>query len=87
MAYKIIEECIMCGACEPECPNQAISEGDNTYVIDPNRCTECVGFFSEPQCASVCPVEACLPDPGRPESREELLAKFKKFHPGKEPKL
>lgn len=59
MAYHITEECISCGACETECPNQAISEGDDTYVIDAAKCTECEGFFDSPQCADVCPVEAC----------------------------
>ena len=53
MATMITEECINCGACEPECPNEAISEGDDIYVIDPARCTECVGHFDEEQCAAV----------------------------------
>ena len=87
MAYKITEECILCGACEPECPNEAISEGDVVYVIDPDRCTECVGHFSESQCALVCPVEACIPDPDHQETQEELLAKFRGLHPGEEPKV
>ena len=59
MAYRITEECISCGACEPECPNQAISEGNDIYVIDAAKCTECDGFFDSPQCADICPVEAC----------------------------
>ncbi len=80
MALMINEECISCGACEPECPNNAISEGPERYVIDPSRCTECVGFYDEPQCASVCPVDACVPDPSHVESREELLAKKKRIH-------
>ncbi len=80
MALIINEECISCGACEPECPNNAISEGDTLYVIDPDRCTECVGFYDEPQCASVCPVDACVPDPHHVESREELLAKKQRLH-------
>lgn len=88
MAYLIdAEECIACAACEEECPNEAISEGDEVYVIDPNKCTECVGFFEESQCALVCPVDACVPDPDREESQEELVEKFKKLHPDKEPKL
>jgi ferredoxin len=58
MAYHITEECISCGACEPECPNQAISEGDDIFVIDADKCTECGGFFESAQCAEVCPVEA-----------------------------
>jgi len=75
MAFLITEECISCGACEPECPNEAISEGDAVYVVDFGKCTECVGYFDEQQCASVCPVDACIPDPNHRESREELLAK------------
>ena len=66
MAYMITEECILCGACEPECPNEAISEGEEIYVIDPDKCTECVGFFDEAQCAAVCPVDCCVPDPDHP---------------------
>jgi len=77
MAYKITEECINCGACEPECPNQAISAGDTVYVIDPAKCTECVGAFDESQCAEVCPVDACVPDPEHVESKEALAAKHK----------
>lgn len=85
MAFMITEDCIMCGACEAECPNEAISEGEDRYVIDPDRCTECVGFYDEQQCASVCPVDACVPDPDRQESKEELKAKYQKLHPGREP--
>jgi len=80
MAYKITEECINCGACEPECPNQAISPGDTIYVINRERCTECVGSHDESQCASVCPVDSCVPDPEHQETREELEAKYKKLH-------
>ena len=85
MAYMITEECIFCGSCEAECPNEAISEGDEFYVIDPDRCTECVGFFETQQCYDVCPVEAAVPDPDHEETQEELLAKFKELHPDKEP--
>jgi ferredoxin len=81
MALKITDECISCGACEPECPNEAISEGDVIYVINPDRCTECVGFYDEPQCAAVCPVDACEPDPEHVESREGLMAKKERLHP------
>lgn len=79
MAYKITEDCINCGACEPECPNQAISAGAERYEIDPNKCTECVGYYDQPQCAAVCPTGACVPDPDRRESREELEAKFRRL--------
>jgi len=85
MAYLINEECINCGACEPECPNEAISEGEPFFVIDPNRCTDCVGAFEKSQCVEVCPVDACQPDPEHAESKEQLLEKWRKLHPGKEP--
>ena len=85
MAYKITDECISCGACEPECPNVAISEGEIIYVIDPGKCTECVGSHESSKCAEVCPVDACIPDEAHQESREQLLAKWKKLHPGETP--
>jgi ferredoxin len=101
MAIYITDECINCGACEPECPNTAIYEGgaswelagnkygegdaapsgaagywsaDYFYIV-PDKCTECVGFHDEPQCAAVCPVDCCLPDPDHVESKESLLEK------------
>ena len=80
MAYKISEECISCGACETECPNGAISEGETTYIIDPDKCTECVGAADASKCADICPVGACEPDPNRQESKEELQAKYDKLH-------
>jgi ferredoxin len=80
MAYMITEECILCGSCEYECPNEAISEGDVLYVIDSDRCTECVGFFDESQCVAVCPVDACVPDPDHRETQEELQAKYQRLH-------
>ncbi len=76
MPYKITDECISCGACEPECPNQAITEGDSIYKIDPEKCTECVGHFDSPQCVEVCPVDCIVPDPAHVESKEQLQAKF-----------
>ncbi len=60
MALKITDECISCGACEPECPVEAISEGDDQFVIDADVCVECEGHFDEPQCQDVCPVEAII---------------------------
>lgn len=114
MAIMITEECINCGACEPECPNNAIYEGgvewriadgtgvdqpytletgetvapgedkdpvsDDFYYIVPDKCTECVGFHEEPQCAAVCPVDCCVPDPEREESEAELLARKTRLH-------
>ena len=76
MALIIPDECINCDVCEPECPNDAISQGAAIYVIDPARCTECVGHFDEPQCVVVCPVECIDPDPGHPETQVQLLAKL-----------
>ena len=76
MALKITDQCINCDVCEPECPNGAISMGEEIYVIDPRKCTECVGHFERPQCQEVCPVD-CIPlDPDHVESREALLAKY-----------
>ena len=66
MAYKISDECISCGACEPECPVNAISEGETIYVIDAAKCVECVGHFDSSKCAEICPVDACIPDPDNP---------------------
>lgn len=82
MATMITDECINCGACEPECPNGAISEGDDIYVIDPGKCTECVGFHGDEACQSVCPVECCVPDPDNRETEKDLLARAIKLHPG-----
>jgi ferredoxin len=81
MATYITSDCINCGACEPECPNQAISEGDDIYVIDPNLCTECVGFYDHEACQAVCPVECCLPDPNHPETEPVLIDRAIKLHP------
>ncbi len=76
MALLITDECINCDVCEPECPNDAISPGDEIYEIDPNLCTECVGHFETSQCVEVCPVD-CIPlDPNRSETKDELLEKY-----------
>jgi ferredoxin len=114
MAIIITDECINCGACEPECPNNAIYEGgvdwaikdgtgitgnytlengsvidasssqkpisDDYYFIVPDKCTECVGFHEEPQCAAVCPVDCCVPDPDRVEDKDTLLARKERLH-------
>ena len=114
MAIMITDECINCGACEPECPNNAIYEGGaewrfsdgtsikgiytsklgfsaeanaaqepkkmDTYYIVSDKCTECVGFHDEPQCAAVCPVDCCVPDPDHVESQDSLLAKKAFLH-------
>ncbi len=83
MATIITTECINCGACEPECPNQAISQGEDIFVIDPLLCTECVGFHDREACAAVCPVDCCIPDPDNAESEADLLARAQKLHPEK----
>jgi ferredoxin len=114
MAIMITDECINCGACEPECPNNAIYEGgaewkfeDGTslsgtlttpsgtdisasevnepvdmdvYYIVTDKCTECVGFHDEPQCAAVCPVDCCVDDPEHEETEDQLLAKKDFMH-------
>lgn len=114
MAIIITDECINCGACEPECPNNAIYEGgvewsfadgtevqgqvtmlngetvdvdkkfepisEDFYYIVPDKCTECVGFHEEPQCAAVCPVDCCVDDPDVRETEDQLLAKKEKLH-------
>ena len=96
MATLIGTECINCGACEPECPNNAIFEAgqeweregalrpalsEETFYIAPEKCTECVGFFDREQCAAVCPVDCCIPDPDNVESEAELLARARRLHP------
>ena len=85
MALIITDECINCDVCEPECPNAAISPGDDIYVIDPKRCTECVGHYEEPQCQEVCPVD-CIPlDENHIETDEALWTKYRRLHGLPEP--
>jgi NAD-dependent dihydropyrimidine dehydrogenase PreA subunit len=81
MATMIANDCINCGACEPECPNNAISQGDPIFVIDPKLCTECVGFHDYEACAAVCPVDVCITDPNNIESEEALIARARQLHP------
>lgn len=81
MSTMITQECINCGACEPECPNQAISQGEDVFVIDPKLCTECVGFHDEEACAAVCPVDCCVPNPEIVEAEADLYARAKSLHP------
>ena len=85
MALKITDECINCDVCEPECPNDAISQGVEFYEIDPHKCTECVGHFDEPQCRKVCPVD-CIPlDPDWVETKEQLHEKYLRLTAVKQP--
>jgi ferredoxin len=79
MSLLINDECINCDVCEPECPNNAISQGDEIYEIDPNLCTECVGHFNEPQCIEVCPVDCIIKDPDNVESEGQLKLKYEKL--------
>jgi len=96
MATVITEECINCGACLPRCPNNAIYEGgqaselngqmrlpvaEDIYYIAPDKCTECVGFFDHEECAAVCPVDCCIPDPDLPETEQALIARARVLHP------
>jgi ferredoxin len=82
MALLITEECINCDVCEPECPNGAITQGDEIYVIDPALCTECVGHYDTPQCVEVCPVDCIPKDPDHEETEDELRAKFERITGG-----
>lgn len=79
MALMITDECINCDVCEPECPNDAISQGPEIYLINPDKCTECVGHYDKPQCREVCPVD-CIPNnPERVEDQGMLMEKYKQL--------
>jgi len=79
MALMITDECINCDVCEPECPNDAISQGEEIYIINPALCTECVGHFDTPQCVEVCPVDCIPKDPEHVETEEQLYAKYQRL--------
>jgi ferredoxin len=79
MSLKITDECINCDVCEPECPNEAISQGEEIYVIDPQKCTECVGHYDTPQCVEVCPVDCIPKDENNVETQEVLWAKYERL--------
>ncbi len=86
MAYKMKEDCCnLCSLCEMECLNEAISEDKTSFVIDPDKCTECVGNYESPKCSEVCNMDCPVPDPDHVESREQLLEKWQKSHPGETP--
>jgi ferredoxin len=76
MALLITDECINCDVCEPECPNQAISLGVEYYIIEPSRCTECIGHFATPQCVEVCPVDCIVLNPDVIETPVQLESKY-----------
>jgi MinD superfamily P-loop ATPase len=81
LANMITEQCFNCGACERVCPGEGISAGEETFVIDPARCTECVGFYHTQQCARVCPIECCVIDPNNVETEAVLFERARKQHP------
>ncbi len=81
MALLIKDNCTNCDMCEPECPNDAISFAAEIYEIDPDLCTECIGFYEEPTCMKVCPINNCIiVDPEHVETEEQLLTKFAEIH-------
>ncbi len=80
MALIITDECTACDACVDPCPNEAIKAAEPIYIIDPLRCTECVGAEDEPQCKLVCPADCIISDPDWPESQDQLMAKYEQIH-------
>jgi ferredoxin len=81
VALLINDTCTACDACVPECPNDAITAGNPIYVIDPLKCTECVGAKDEPQCRLVCPVSDCIvTNPDFVETPEQLKEKYEGLH-------
>jgi len=82
MSLIITDECINCDVCEPECPNEAIYQGDEIYEIDPEKCTECVGHYETSQCVEVCPVDCIPKDPNHVETQEELMEKYHRLTGG-----
>ena len=83
MSLFITDECINCDVCEPECPNDAIYQGDEIYEINPSLCTQCVGHYDDPQCQQVCPVDCILIDEVNPETEERLQEKYEKLQADK----
>lgn len=79
MSLFITDECINCDVCEPECPNEAISQGEEIYIIDPTLCTECIGHHDEPQCVEVCPVDCIEKDGENVEDKDSLYQKYLKL--------
>lgn len=83
MSLFITDECINCDVCEPECPNDAIYQGDEIYEINPSLCTQCIGHYNEPQCQQVCPVDCILIDEVNPETEDQLQAKYEQLQADK----
>ena len=83
MSLFITDECINCDVCEPECPNDAIYQGDEIYEINPSLCTQCVGHYDDPQCQQVCPVDCLLIDEVNPETEDQLQDKYEKLQADK----
>ena len=83
MSLFITDECINCDVCEPECPNDAIYQGDEIYEINPSLCTQCIGHYDEPQCQQVCPVDCILINEVNPETEDQLQAKYEQLQADK----
>jgi ferredoxin len=81
MSTVITADCINCAACEPECPNDAITQGEDIFIINAALCTECVGFHDAEACQAVCPVECCVTDPEHEEAEEVLYQRVLQLHP------
>ncbi|GAB4508743.1 MAG: YfhL family 4Fe-4S dicluster ferredoxin [Sulfuricaulis sp.] len=77
MSLLITDECINCDVCEPECPNGAITQGEEIYQINHDLCTECVGHYETSQCVDVCPVDCIILDADHPETKEQLQIKYR----------
>ncbi|MBI2866339.1 MAG: hypothetical protein HYX99_03145 [Chloroflexi bacterium] len=91
MMMMSAEACKACGLCRWQ-DNVDVSTGmledlstRGRYYIDPDKCTECVGSYGSPRCLEVCPEEAIVKDPHHAETREQLLAKWHRLHPEREP--
>ncbi|VAY02357.1 putative ferredoxin-like protein YfhL [Arsenophonus endosymbiont of Aleurodicus dispersus] len=81
MSLLITHNCINCDMCEPECPNAAISIGEEVYQINPNLCTECIGHYDKPNCQSVCPINnTIIKNSNNIETKEQLWDKFVLLH-------
>ena len=76
MSLLITDECINCDVCEPECPNDAIYQGQEIYEIASHKCTECVGHYDTPQCVEVCPIDCIILHPDVRETQDELMQKY-----------
>jgi len=76
MALYITDQCINCDVCEPECPNDAIYQGELIYEIEAEKCTECVGHFAQEQCIVICPIDCIFIDKSHQENHQQLARKY-----------